>query len=193
MTDIGSSDGQHARSYAMTVMAELDKLFQPAQAGSGSGKRARSASSSKDTSVSTPALMSVLPPSRKRQRMTWLAEEQLRQVRTSKPVYRPLSQEHLLERIATFTLTLWNDRKPRGCSAVDFAKRGWRCTGKRREEVACEVCQVTWQVTAVGESSTGQKEALEQDIVTKHSKTCPWRTKTCPSRLSLPLNSRTVS
>lgn len=165
----------------MTAIAELDKLFQPAQGSPDSTKRARSSLSRKDASVSTPALMSVLPPSRKRQRISWLAEEQLKEVRSPKQVYRPLSQEDLLERIATFTLTVWDDRKPEGCSAVDFARRGWRCTGKKREEVSCDVCKANWQASVPGGSTT-EDEALRQDVRTRHLKSCPWQSKGCPRR-----------
>lgn len=184
MAEIGRSEEQHARSSVMTAIAELDKVFQPAQASPGSAKRTRPAPLSRNTSVSTPALMSVLPPSRKRQRISWLAEEQLKEIRSPKQVFRPLSSEDLLARIATFNLTLWNDRKPDGCSAVDFARRGWRCMGKRREEVTCDVCHATWQVSS-GSQLSMDKEALQHDIVTKHGKSCPWRSRPCPRKLPL--------
>lgn len=192
MAEAGEPEGQHAHSSVMTAIAELDKVFQPAQATPESVKRARSAVSRKTASVSTPALMSVLPPSRKRQRISWLAGEQLKEVRSPKQVYRPLSEDDLLERIATFTLTLWSDRKPEGCSVVDFARRGWRCTGRKREEVTCDVCQVTWQVSPASESRL-DRDALEQDIAAKHGKSCPWRSKGCPGEHSHTRQARTLA
>lgn len=172
---------QHAGlSDVETAINELDKVFQPLSEAGPSNKRTRS-SSRKNTSVSTPALMSVLPPSRKRQRLSWLSEEQLKKVRSPVQVYRPSSREDLIERIATFTLTLWNDRKPEGCSAVDFASNGWRCTGKKREEVSCDVCKTTWSIaTPAGSAVNG--EAMQRDIREKHAKSCPWRSKSCPRR-----------
>lgn len=171
---------QDGRSIIMTAIAELDKVFQPTSQAAECSQSARSARRKAAVQVSTPALMSVLPPSRKRQRLSWLAEEQLKQVRKPEQAYRPLSRQDLIGRIATFTLTLWDDRKPEGCTAVDFARDGWRCTGKKRGEVTCDVCKAVWHVSATADSVMGG-EALQRDMRENHSKSCPWRYDSCPS------------
>jgi hypothetical protein len=122
-------------SSVSSAVEKLDSVFAASGSSTQQHGTKRTRSSRRHATVSTPALMSLLPPSRKRQRISWLAEAQLKQARLPAQKYKPESRDYLLDRIATFTLTLWNDRKPEGCSAVDFARRGWRCTGKRREEV----------------------------------------------------------
>lgn len=165
------------------AVAALDGIFAPL---TPSKKRRR-----REAPVSTDALMSLLPASKKYQlelaRVINAASGDTADS-DSRPSYRPSSLPDLLERLATFTLLWWNDSKPADCSAVDFARHGWSCTASKREEVSCSYCGGTWLVSHVKDwrSSEGQSAAqdLKRNILEKHDKSCPWRLKPCSCTLA---------
>merc|ERR1712093_113439 len=66
---------------------------------------------------------------------------------------------------------------------VQFARHGWKCTGKKREEVACVTCEKTWTCPNVKDwrSVEGREmaAAVQERLVADHSVGCPWRQHPC--------------
>lgn len=182
-----------AAQQVQSAITALDSIFNAspstAPALQTTTKRAR-----KDADVSTSALMALLPPSRKRQRLVRLASSGhsiAEDTNTHKTAhargYVPNSLDALMDRISTYTLTLWSDQQPEGCSAVEFARYGWRCRRsvvKGRPQVHCEACEGAWDVQQIQQWRTGEgqaaADALRRDIREKHAKLCPWRNRPTP-------------
>ena len=158
-----------------------------------------------EADVSTPALMALLAVARQKKRRRLSAGSSAASAGSrpgdaspgkAGPLYKPTSLDALLDRLATFTLTLWNDGKPdiggghgpgrgRGRSAVQFARYGWRCTGKRREHVECTACAQEWTVPSVsdwqhGEAGRAAAVQLQEGVAGRHARACPWRHRPCP-------------
>ena len=182
------------KSSISSALAQLDSVIKasasPISKTSNNGsKRVRR----EPAIISTPALMSLLPVSRKRQRIsvstssTSLNQTNYNVVKMSAG-YQPNSLDSLQNRLASFTLGLWTDTKPGGCEALDFARFGWICTGNRREEVRCVVCESVWtpQNSKDWKSELGKTAAIEirNMIAEKHKKSCPWRTRPCTGKQS---------
>ncbi|KAK3939058.1 copper-exporting ATPase [Diplogelasinospora grovesii] len=114
--------------------------------------------------------------------------------------YCPSDRDALLRRLGTFQeLTDWTP-KPDRVNEVEWAKRGWACTGKER--VKCTLCARELVVKLNRKEVDGKEiavliaseiEAAVVDkylelIVTAHSEECLWRKKGCDdSLLRLPL------
>ncbi|KAK1831121.1 NIPA-like protein [Podospora conica] len=120
---------------------------------------------------------------------------------TSELKYCPGDRDQLLRRLATFQeLTDWTP-KPERVSEVEWAKRGWTCTGKER--VRCALCgrelavgvnrkEVDGREISVliaSEVAEGVVAKYAELIVDGHGEDCLWRKKGCDdSLLRLPLS-----
>lgn len=177
-----------AQRTAHSALATLDEILVSSQQSPSrtvappTSSKKRMMERAQEMSVSTPALMDLLP-ARKKPRMPVAVTVNAAQSR-EKMHYNPHSAKDLLDRLATYTLSLWNDSKPPSCSAADFARQGWRCTGKRREELVCQACEATWTMESVKDwrSEQGYQAAISirSGIRSHHTGGCPWRGRPCP-------------
>lgn len=218
--------------------------------------------------ISTPALLEILSSGRRQQQQQQqqyptttlshrkrrrrslsivLANSALQDTRIRDRIessWRPFSLDDLLDRVASYTLSIWNDSKPApylsssssltGSVSIDpsnalsgglaarsgsstnhrfnstsslgpnahldigvvkFARYGWKCSGKKREEVTCVTCERTWTCENVKDwrSEEGRRTAsmVQNQVVNEHSIGCPWRHSPCSSescRYRVPLN-----
>ena len=179
------------------AISQLDSICAAAPSTSSAGGRTlkqKRRARREEAAVSTPALMALLPAARQKKRRRLSAESSTPaspgSTGRASATYNPTSLDALLERLATFSLTLWNDGKPdmgggRGRSAVQFARYGWRCTGKRREHVECTACAQEWTVPSVsdwqhGEAGRAAAVQLQEGVAGRHARACPWRHRPCP-------------
>lgn len=175
-----------------SIFASTPQMASVPNTSSLSKKRARTREGS---AISTPALMQLLSGAKstsKRRRLSLpspsqLAEVHVGEARARSGKYAPHSLDALLDRISTYSLTVWSDSKPSGCDAADFSRHGWRATGKRREEVRCEVCEEEWRVKSAKDWRTEQgqtaAESMRRGLKERHSTGCPWRRgKSCDGK-----------
>ncbi|KAK6846406.1 hypothetical protein PG987_001594 [Apiospora arundinis] len=114
---------------------------------------------------------------------------------TEPPRYCPSDRSQLIKRLATFQeLTEWTP-KPDKVNEIEWAKRGWVCSGK--ETVRCSLCHKELVVVTSKRDSEGQdvsvlagsefEEALvkkfAQLIVEAHQEDCLWKRRGCDDTL----------
>ncbi|KAK8878763.1 zf-C3HC-domain-containing protein [Apiospora arundinis] len=114
---------------------------------------------------------------------------------TEPPRYCPSDRGQLIKRLATFQeLTEWTP-KPDKVNEIEWAKRGWVCSGK--ETVRCSLCHKELVVVTSKRDSEGQdvsvlagsefEEALvkkfAQLIVEAHQEDCLWKRRGCDDTL----------
>ncbi|KAK7932645.1 mRNA export factor rsm1 [Apiospora marii] len=108
------------------------------------------------------------------------------------PRYCPSDRAQLIKRLATFSeLTEWTP-KPDKVNEIEWAKRGWICSGK--ETVRCSLCNKELVVNTSRRGSQGSdvsgsefEEALGNKfaelIVEAHQEDCLWRRRGCDDTL----------
>ena len=174
-----------------SAILQLDSIFERPPLDPRTSSKGLKRVRREPSSISTPALMSLLPASRKRQRISSnllrvSSGHAAESASVSSAAYEPNSRDSLLERLSTFTLSLWNDAKPDVCGAVSFAEYGWRSTGRKREEVQCGVCGVIWTIQNARDWKSGVGKMAAKDLCTKvreeHKRSCPWHARPCPRK-----------
>lgn len=107
------------------------------------------------------------------------------------PRYCPSDRTQLIKRLATFSeLTEWTP-KPDKVNEIEWAKRGWICSGK--ETVRCSLCNKELVVNTSRRGSQGSdvsgsefEEALGNKfaelIVEAHQEDCLWRRRGCDGK-----------
>ncbi|KAK7942438.1 uncharacterized protein PG986_011551 [Apiospora aurea] len=111
------------------------------------------------------------------------------------PRYCPSDRSQLIKRLGTFQeLTEWTP-KPDKVNEIEWAKRGWICSGK--ETVRCSLCNKELVVNTSKRDSEGKdvsvlagsefQEALvkkfAEQIVEAHQEDCLWRRRGCDDTL----------
>ncbi|KAL2132173.1 hypothetical protein VTI74DRAFT_4114 [Chaetomium olivicolor] len=111
------------------------------------------------------------------------------------PKYCPGDRDQLLRRLATFQeLTDWTP-KPDRINEIEWAKRGWVCTGKER--VRCTLCGSELVVKVNRKEVDGKEIAVliaseiaesvvdkyVEFIIESHAEDCLWRRKGCDDSL----------
>ncbi|KAK7992715.1 hypothetical protein PG996_012252 [Apiospora saccharicola] len=114
---------------------------------------------------------------------------------TEPPRYCPSDRSQLIKRLGTFSeLTEWTP-KPDKVNEIEWAKRGWICSGK--ETVRCSLCNKELVVNTSRRGSQGSdvsgsefEEALGNKfaelIVEAHQEDCLWRRRGCDDTLLRP-------
>ena len=113
------------------------------------------------------------------------------------PKYSPSDRDQLLKRLGTFQeLTDWAP-KPEPVSEIEWAKRGWACSGKER--VKCSLCNRELAVKLNCKEVNGKEipvliasdieEALVENytelIISAHDEECLWRRRGCDGKVTV--------
>ena len=125
--------------------------------------------------------------------MVWILQSATEEPAEKSKDWRPWDREQLMERAASFRSLYWFG-KPRPISAMECARRGWRCCAK--DTLECTLCgaKLVFSLPDTAARAIGGENLMAktvQDFLGKlssgHRTCCKWQGQICPENLnSLP-------